>query len=119
MTNWRQRTGSNDYIINKSVDEYLKTHDFYVDTMSPRFFGDGTSYGDIIKPDAPCLRLDADHPDDNWGVMRIFINAREAYIEYQNGYRSLDKSWHEIIERDAEDLDISQIDEILDDLTDY
>ncbi|QPK89813.1 hypothetical protein IEN91_05080 [Bacillus velezensis] len=116
MSNWKKKLGKeDDYIISEQVDNYLKQHDFYEHTLSPRFFNDESFVDQIVNHDAPCLRLDIDDPRDSDNTMRIFITSSEVYMEVQNGWRSLDRSYHKKLDK----VDMENIDEILDEVSDW
>ncbi|AXQ67655.1 hypothetical protein KIOSHI_172 [Bacillus phage Kioshi] len=110
---WKTRLNGQGIIINGQVDAYLKGEGFYESTMSPRFFNDFSFSERIQYPDVPCLRLDTDDPDNSEYTMRIFVSAHELYMEVQNSWRSLDRSWYVPA---PDGVDIENIDELLDEL---
>lgn len=84
------------FIFNKEVDEYFMNQGFYLASMSPRFFGEETNAEHITEPDKSCLRFDKEV--DEGGIMRVFINRHDFYMETQTAWRSLGTTQHESTE---------------------
>lgn len=112
--NWKQKLNITNFIINESVDKYLKNCDFYKSTMNPRFFGEETYSSEIMTKNSSCLRLDTDDPKNDDYTMRIFINQKEVYMEVQNSWGGFERSYHYKVH---EPLTVELVDEILDRIT--
>lgn len=111
---WKEILNKEDYIFNKEVDEYLLSHGFYYDKMSPRFMNDESHFAVIKDHNKPCLRLDEDDSSNKGYTIRVLINRLEAYKEVQNSWRSFESSNH--IGYQASYFDIEFIDNMLDEL---
>ena len=99
------------YIFNREIDDHFKSMGFYDDTMNPRFMN-GYDY-DKLSVDEPVLRHDSDYNDG--GVIRVFMNTTEVYVEVQTPYRSYEYSSYEKFEEPPTSID--EIEEVLDRLT--
>ncbi|AXU41238.1 hypothetical protein BC01_141 [Bacillus phage BC01] len=76
------------------LEWYLLRNGFYVDKLSPRFYGEETCVSEIQNLHAPCLRLDTDDPRNGDHTLRIFVTDSEIYAEVQNDYRSFERSYY-------------------------
>jgi hypothetical protein len=114
LMSWKEKLNKEHYIFNKEVDEYLLSHGFYYDKMSPRFMNDESHWESIKEHNKPCLRLDMEDPDNKGYTIRVFINRLETYKEVENSWRSFESSNH--IGYQASYFDIELIDRMLDEL---
>lgn len=117
MSNWKERLGiesESNYVFNFEIDNHLLELGFYYSEMNPRFMN-GNNYDDLTL-NAKVLRFDGNHPDDDGGVQRVFMNKNEIYVERQTNYRSYDGSNYRDLSVIDEPLSFELLNSILDEI---
>ena len=110
---WKEKLSKEHYVFNREVDEYLLSHGFYYDKMSPKYMNDESHFDVIKSHHKPCLRLDTEDMENDSYTISVFINKLEVYKEVQTDY-GFGHSNH--IGYQASIFNIDLVDETLDEL---